>query len=122
MLTAGELRTRIAIASETRTDDGVGGFTTQWLTLCSAWARKRVLGGGDATELNQTVSRRRVEYTVRRRADVTIAATMRVVDHGSTYEIKAVEADDRDLSAQTLICEEAVPDVLAAVDHIVVTP
>lgn len=106
-IAAGELRTRITIGSETTTDDGVGGYTKVWATLCSAWARKRYVSGGDTPELNQTISRRRVEYTIRRRADVTITDAMRVVDGSDVFDIRAIEADDRDLSAQTLICEEA---------------
>lgn len=104
---AGKLRNRVTIQSLVTTDDNAGGFTKTWSTLCSAWARKRYVSGGDTPELNQTISRRRVEYTIRRRADVTITDAMRVVDGSNVFDIRAIEADDRDLSAQTLICEEA---------------
>lgn len=43
----GELNDRIIIKRETRTTDGMGGWTTTKNTLCSPWARVKVPASSD---------------------------------------------------------------------------
>jgi len=112
-ITAGELRSRITVQEEVRTDDGAGGYTKVWGGTgheWKAWAEKQYLGGGDTPEMAQDISRRRCAYRTWRRRDVTFTSAMRILDaDGTTYAITSVTFDDADRSAQTLVAVELQP-------------
>lgn len=104
-LRAGELRHPIVIQTPTTTPNGSGGYTTAWAALATVWAKRTQMpGAGDTAEADQTVSRRRYEYLVRRRSDVS--AQMRVVDGAVTSGITAVRDDDERPDALVLECLE----------------
>lgn len=110
-LSAGELRSRITVQEEVRTDDGQGNYTKVWGGSgheWSAWAEKKYLTGGDTPEAQQDISRRRIAFRTRRRTDVTFTSAMRVLDEDGVtkYAIYAVEDDDLDRSSQTLAAVE----------------
>lgn len=125
-LAAGALQTRITIQEETRVSDGQGGVTKTWGGTghtWNAWSRKKFVSGGDSSESDQTVSRRRFEYTVRRRRDVSLSGSMRVVDGSVLLQVISVSADDDDVSAMRIVAEELPPDVVErTVASVVVAP
>jgi len=93
--------------------DGQGGFAKTWGGTghtWNAWSRKKFLSGGDSSESDQTVSRRRFEYTLRRRRDVTLSGSMRVRDGSMLLQVVSVVADDEDISAVRLVTEELPPE------------
>lgn len=104
---SGRLQTRITIRAAVRTPDGRGGFTNTWTNVGSMWAEKTFESGGEIDEANQLVSRRRYNYTGRRRKDLTIVSAMQVVEETQVRAITSVVEDDTDRSAVRIICEEA---------------
>lgn len=109
MLQAGEMRSRISVVEEVRTDDGQGNYTKVWGGTghqWDIWAQKLYLSGGDTAEHEQDVSRRRFAYRTRSRSDVTFTSAMRIIDGAVTLAIIAVANDDEDRSAQQLVAVE----------------
>ena len=111
MLLSGDMKSRITVQEEVRTDDGQGNYTKVWGGAgheWPIWAQKLYLSGGDAPEAEQNISRRRIAFRTRRRTDVTFTSAMRVLDEDGVtkYAIYAVEDDDLDRSSQTLAAVE----------------
>lgn len=108
-LASGVMRSRVTVQEETRTDDGQGNYTKVWGGSgheWPIWAQKVYRTGGDTSEMQQDISRRRFEYTTRQRADVTFTSAMRILDGTMKLAIIAVANDDQDRSAQTLVAVE----------------
>lgn len=109
LLTAGLMKSRVTVQEEVRTDDGQGNYTKVWGGTgheWPIWAEKTYRGGGDTPQMQQDISRRRFAYRTWKRGDVTFTSAMRILDGTMNLAITAVEDDDADRSAQTLVAEE----------------
>lgn len=85
-----ELRHRIIIESETQTPDGIGGFTSSWVTFKTVWARIEPTRGNErkyAEKLEQNITH---VLTCHAQSVAGVNHSMRVNHNGTIYHIKAV--------------------------------
>ncbi len=87
-MTAGELRTRLALESPSRTSDGAGGATVTWQEVAEVWAAVRVQAGAETFALDRVAGKVSHEIIIRYRADVTPA--MRFREGMRHFDIRAV--------------------------------
>jgi SPP1 family predicted phage head-tail adaptor len=103
MLNAGELKDRIEIQAPISTPDGLGGFTTSWLTLATVWAKKWTASSSDQTEAMQQVLVRVTKFKIRYRRGLR---TEYRVKAGSTYYSITGIDPDAEKEALFLTCKE----------------
>ena len=104
---SGRLNRRVTIQSETRVDNGQGGYTTSWADVKTVSAEIIGLSGDEALAAGIERSVQQWRVTIRRRP---IATTNRMVGAkapflGRIFNIKAVMPDPRADDATLLICE-----------------
>ena len=103
MLTAGFLKQRVTVLTQTATQDELGQPTTGWTTYATIWANIKVEKGMEHIRANADTAVNKVSIRVRYRTDLT--AAMRV-QHGTTvYQIKSVLADVDGREYTDLVCE-----------------
>jgi SPP1 family predicted phage head-tail adaptor len=98
------LRERVTLEAPLRVPDGAGGADIGWSEVATLWARVETRGGGEVPAGERLEARRRLEVTIRFRADVTPA--MRLVWRGAVLDIRAVADSDGRRRFLTLDCVE----------------
>ena len=86
--TIGELRHRVRIEVETRTDDGGGGATAAWLPLETVWAAVKDMDGREVTSADGRQGRVTHEVWIRHRSGVVPSA--RLVEGARSFDILSV--------------------------------
>lgn len=105
---AGKLRHRIQLQGKRRVPDGGGGWSHDWVTSRTVWARVEPLSGREFVAAQTVQSEVTTRITIRYRDDVT--PDMRIMHRGKIYNIRAVLPDNRSgLEYLTLPCAEGVP-------------
>jgi len=102
---AGTLRHAVTIQNQTKTPDGIGGYSEEWVDLytdarAAIWPKKMV----EASETGRTVAT--ITHNIRVRYFPDVDETCRVLFGTREFEIKSIlnwEERDRYLD---LICEE----------------
>ena len=102
---AGELDQRVAIEREVRSGDGGGGATVAWVPVCTVWAKVWPVSGDERARAQQREASVLVRMRIRRRGDV--AADMRALWNGRTFDIRAVAGGGTREPFLTLDCEGA---------------
>ena len=100
MIHIGDLRRRVVLEREQRSDDGGGGATVAWQVVATVWAAIKPLSGREKDRyqgLEATLSHR---VTLRYRTDVM--PDMRLRMGGRVFDIRAVFSPDE--RRQWLIC------------------
>ena len=87
-LSAGMLRTPVAIQAIVKTPDGAGGFAHTWVTLDTVRAHVKPLSGSEAVRGMQIEDKVSHRIFMRYRADVK--AKDRLLIEGEPYNIRAV--------------------------------
>lgn len=105
-MTAGKLRERITIQSETSTPDGGGGYTVGWNNVATVFAQVKPQRGKEALEAMQMRDTQLYDVVIRYRADVT--PKHRISWGSRIFNIRAVMNKDERDRYLTLVCEEGV--------------
>ncbi len=105
-MSAGKLRERITIQSETTTPDGGGGYTASWTNVATVWARVTPTRGNEALEAMQMRDTQLYDITIRYRNDVL--PKNRVLWGSIELNIRAVANKDERDRYLTLVCERGV--------------
>lgn len=89
-LNPGQLDRRIVLQNRTTAANAYNEPVETWATLATVWAKVEypVTGSDEATEQNLNVARRRVDFTIRYRADVGFVE--RITYNGGTYDIERI--------------------------------
>lgn len=98
----GLMRRVITLRTNTRTDDGMGGYTETPTDVTSIPARVEPLEGRELIQAMQTGMQRPHRFTIRYRAGMTGATT--VLYDSRTFDIKSIqdpEAKHRELELMT---------------------
>lgn len=101
----GRMRRQVTIRTNTRTPDGMGGYTETPVDVPNVWARINPLEGNERIQAMQTGMQRPHEITMRYRAGMTGASTL--VYDGRTFDIKSV-ADTEERHRQLVILADEV--------------
>jgi SPP1 family predicted phage head-tail adaptor len=99
---AGQLRSRLAIQSVTRSGDGGGGAAETWSTVATVWGRVEALNGLEAFRAMQVASAMSHRVTIRRR---TVTPQQRILDGSDILQIRAVRPSEKGESVE-LLCEQ----------------
>lgn len=90
----GDLRHLLSLETETRADDGCGGFTSAWSAVASVWGAIETVAGREEPVADRTLAHVTHRITIRHRAAVLPA--QRFVHAGRVFLIEGVrDADDR---------------------------
>lgn len=112
---AGQLRRRLTIQQETRTEDGYGGYTVEWATVANvfgaemAWKPYNYAAPGQPLQLVYT------RYIIRYMPTTQVVAGMRLVDNdstgsgGTTFTIMGAIDPDGTKRQLHLTCEQVAP-------------
>jgi SPP1 family predicted phage head-tail adaptor len=95
----GELRHLISLESETRADDGMGGFTTAWTPVASVWGAIEAVGAEEASAADRTLASVTHRIAIRHRA---VLPAQRFVHAGRVFLIEG--ARDPDGRRRHLVC------------------
>lgn len=105
-MTAGKLRERITIQSETSTSDGGGGYTVGWSNVATVWAQVKPQRGNEALEAMQMRDTQLYDVIIRYRTDVL--PKNRITWNNRIFNIRAVMNKDERDKYLTLVCEDGV--------------
>jgi SPP1 family predicted phage head-tail adaptor len=97
----GELRHLLTLESETRTDDGCGGFSSAWNAVASLWGEIRAVVAEEETAADRTLASVTHRIAIRHRAGVLPA--QRFSHAGRIFRIEGVR--DPDGRKRLLICD-----------------
>ncbi len=100
---SGQLRHRIAIQTNTPSQDAYGQPIDSWATAATVWAAAKMLGGRELFAAQQAESRATVEFTIRRRA---VTAQQRISWDGRIFGIEAIIHDPTNRRQTQLSCFE----------------
>lgn len=100
---AGDLRHRIAIQTNTPSQDSYGQPVESWATSATVWAAVDMLGGRELFTAQQAESRATVRFTIRRR-DVT--AQQRISWDGRVFGVESIIHDATNNRQTQLYCFE----------------
>lgn len=95
----GDLTEKIAFQAETRTPDGMGGFTSGWATSFEDWAEAAPLYVSESDRQGAQRNVTQYRFTLYRRNDVT--EQMRILWEGVSYNIRGIRRE----GAQRLFME-----------------
>jgi SPP1 family predicted phage head-tail adaptor len=104
---AGQLRHRIAIQTNTPSQDSYGQPVESWATAATVWAAVEMLGGRERMTAQQMESEASVRFRIRRR---DVNAQQRVSWDGRIFDIEAITHDPTNRRETVLLCSE-VQDV-----------
>jgi len=99
----GKLNRKIAIQSQSTTQDDAGQPLNTWTTFASPWAHIRFMNGVETMKGDSPTSVAKASIRIRYREDITNA--MQVVYNGITYRILAVLPDEAKREHVDLACE-----------------
>lgn len=94
MSTAGKLDQRITLERRTRTPDGMGGFTEDWVVQAAVWAQVMPLRGSERWEAMRVTADARMKVRIRWRGDENgqpfYTPADRLLWRGRIYNIESV--------------------------------
>jgi SPP1 family predicted phage head-tail adaptor len=85
---AGDLDQRVTLQNRVTVPDGGGGYETSWSDTGTIWAKVEPLGAAESLVAQQSESIVRYQIWVRWRPD--LAADMRLIWRGKTFDIVGV--------------------------------
>lgn len=100
---AGAMRHRIAIQTNTPTQDSYGEPVVSWGTVATVWAAVEMLSGRELFVAQQTESAATVRFRIRRR---DVDAKQRVSWDGRTFGVESVIHDETNRRETLLLCKE----------------
>jgi SPP1 family predicted phage head-tail adaptor len=100
---AGNLRHRIAIQTNTPTQDSYGQPVESWATVATVWAAVDMLTGRELYTAQQAQSEVNVRMTIRRR---DVDAKQRVSWDSRTFDVESVIHDPTNNRMTQLLCRE----------------
>lgn len=100
---AGNLRHRIAIQTNTPTQDSYGQPVESWATVATVWAAVDMLTGRELYTAQQAQSEANVRMTIRRR---DVDAKQRVSWDSRTFDVESVIHDATNNRMTQLLCKE----------------
>ena len=92
----GKLRHTIQLQNKTRTDDGIGGFSTTWTTYATVKAHIEEMAGKEVVIANRLDASKIIRATIRYRSDVD--ETDRIIYKGKAHNIRSasnIEGEDK---------------------------
>lgn len=101
---SGELKNSIELQAQVRTPDGLGGFTTSWLTVATVWAAIWPLKGQESIEGGRTVAA--ITHQIRIRYRRGVSAAMRIKFGNKYFSIQSVINPQTDFKALDLMARE----------------
>lgn len=107
-LKAGDLRTRISVEHEVRQPNGQGGWTTAWVELFPAFAKKVPLRGDEISRDNMKRSVSTARFIIRYREDVTTKHRLIEQASGKTWNIRSIDDPFSRRDRVELDCESGV--------------
>lgn len=103
---SGKLRERIQIQVQSTTKDAYGQRLNTWTLLEELWASKEETPGDEVFASAARNGRVPTLFSTRRRTDLTLSPSMRVVHDSRVFNIKSIVY--RSLTETLLVCEELV--------------
>jgi SPP1 family predicted phage head-tail adaptor len=104
----GDLNTYLTIKRESTSTDSIGGQSSTWSTVATAWGHVRPTSGDEVLTADQLRAGLAHRITIRWRTDVNVSAKMRVYDGSRLFEVLAVENQDSDNTWLVLLCAEVL--------------
>jgi len=104
--TIGELRHRVHVEVESRTDDGGGGAIAAWVPVATVWAAVRDGDGREVTSADGRQGRATHEIWVRHRPGVVPSA--RLVEGARIFDVRAVLDPDGTKRWMRCLVEERI--------------
>lgn len=101
---AGELRHRVAIQTNTPSQDAYGQPVESWATTATVWAAVEMLDGRELFAAQQAQSEATVRFTIRYRSGLT--AQQRVSWDGRVFGIEAIIHDPTNNRMTQLLAKE----------------
>jgi SPP1 family predicted phage head-tail adaptor len=101
MLEAGRLRHRVTLQELSRTDDGMGGYTSEWVDVKTVWAEVKSMTGREYLQAQSIQEDVVTKVTIRYRQ---VRADYRLVHKGQRYNIKAILPDPSQAEYLVLMC------------------
>jgi SPP1 family predicted phage head-tail adaptor len=95
MVNIGKRRYAIGVQTGTTTTDSQGGYTTSWATTATEWGQAKPLSQSRALDLGGMKYRMAVEFTIRKRSDLTITPANRLVWNNEYYTIHSVVPNEK---------------------------
>ena len=102
----GAMTERVAIQTQARTADGIGGFTIVWNTVSSVWAKVEPLKGMEQLAAMQLQASNLFKVTIRN--DITINPDQRLLWGNIALNIREAPHTPRTQMFKTLIAEAGV--------------
>tara|TARA_R100001244_G_scaffold130912_1_gene103490 strand:- start:310 stop:636 length:327 start_codon:yes stop_codon:yes gene_type:complete len=104
-VSAGQLDQRVAIQTEARVSDGVGGYEVTWSTTATVWAMVKPVRGREQMEAQQLQASAMYRITIRNRA---VSAAQRIVWRGLTLNIREAPDPGGRAMYREILAEEGV--------------
>ena len=101
---SGELKNSIELQSQVRTPDGLGGFSTSWLTTATVWAAIWPISAKETIEGARPVSA--ITHRIRIRYRNGVKASQRVKFGSKYFSIESVINPNTDYKALDLMARE----------------
>jgi SPP1 family predicted phage head-tail adaptor len=104
---AGELRERVAIQTDTPTQDAYGELVAGWATAASVWAAIAPVGGSEGFRGGdqQVIAEANYRVRVRWRDDLSVGQRVVWTVRSRTFEIESIQ-DGTGRSEIVLLCRE----------------
>ncbi len=114
-ISAGELKHRIVVQSESNASDGQGGFVTTWAALGSAWAAASGAAKiGQSSVKNafihgQETHSERISFSIRQKQtfslDTRLSDKYRISHRGQYFRVLGISQHKYDLDFYSITCE-----------------
>ena len=114
-ISAGELKHRIIVQSESNASDGQGGFVTTWAALGSAWAAASGAAKiGQSSVKNafvhgQETHSERISFSIRQKQaftlDTRLSDKYRISHRGQYFRVLGISQHQYDLDFYSITCE-----------------
>ncbi len=95
MVLIGKRRQYIDIQLGTSVSDSQGGYTTTWASAGYEWGRAKTLNQSRVLDQGGIKYVTAVEFTVRKRSDLTITGAYRIVWGGNNYTIHSIVPSEK---------------------------
>lgn len=106
MLSAGSLNCRVQIQKNSGTQNNLGEFASDWVTVATVWADIRYLNGKEYLASQLETNKASVSIRIRWRND--IEPTMRILSGNLLYNIEAVLPDMQKRVHIDLVCSTEI--------------
>jgi len=100
---AGDLRHLVEVYSQTKTDDGAGGFSTSWTKEFNIYCSIEEKSGRETNAHGSLEYQTSVEFITRYRDDVYV--DQRLVHDGVNYNIRRVDNKFRNSKYMLIVCD-----------------